>query len=263
MSFANEVRARLPKGMHLPAPFAQTFDWLEAQGWDVSHDRPKDDPFTARSLLIYPLSEQMNPDASYVTFSFEPAPPIHAPPPEVTERLVTIGVIAGDGGTLSLWLDDAGKQWIAVFNHGNPYVLTDDPLVALQFLALGYPEPAALQDPTLTPSEVAERDLCDPPLLPQAFRGFLHDTFGVTLPPRASDLGITIPPFDAPDPLRDWLDIHAPVPDLPPELTFDLDNMPGQTPENPYIVTKEFREIVGDDGVEALRSIYKFMIEEE
>jgi hypothetical protein len=198
MSFADEIRARLPDGMHLPDPFAQTVDWLEAQGWDVSHDRPVSDDFTARHLLIYPLSERSNPAISHVAFRFEAGPPIASPPSEVMARIVTIATIAGDGGTLSLWLDDEGKQWITVFDHGEPFVLTDDPLIALQFLALGYPEPAAIGDPTLTPIEVALRDAGDPPLMPEAFRTFVTQTFGVTLPPRASDLGITIPPLDAP-----------------------------------------------------------------
>lgn len=255
MTFAEEVTARLPDGLHLPEAFAATFGWAEAQGFAVTHDRPMDDPFRQRSLLIYPPSLRDAPGASYVAFSFEPGPPLHAPPPEVVRRIVTLAVIAGDGGTLSLWLDDSGTQWIVVFDHGIPFVLTDDPLVALQFLAIGYPEPAAIGDATRTAAEIAARDGWEPPLPPAAFRAFLTDRFGVKTPDRASDLGITIPPGDAPDPIRDWLDVHMPEPDALP--------LPGSSPDHPFIITRDLRDLLDDQTLQGLRDAYDYVVEEE
>lgn len=255
MSFSNGIRACLPDGMHLPDAFATTFDWLEALGWSGIFKHGDQSAFSSRYLSIYPLSKQMIHGVSYVVFSFEAGPPLHAPPEDVMARIVTLGKIAGDGGTLSLWLDDSGTQRIAVFNHGLPYLLTDDPLVALQFLAIGYPEPGAISDPTLTAAEQAQQDMADPPVLPDAFRAFLTETFGVTIPDRASDLGITIPDDTAPDPLRDWLDAKMPEPD-PSEA-------PGMTRENPFIITRDLRDILGEEGIAVMRDTFKYVVEEE
>ncbi len=255
MSFSNDIRAHLPKGMHLPDAFATTFDWIEAQGWSSNFKHGDQSAFSSRFLSIYPLSEQMTYGVSYVVFSFEAGPPLHGPHEDVMARIVTLGKIAGDGGTLSLWLDDDGTQQIVVFNHGLPYLLTDDPLVALQFLAIGYPEPGAITDPTLTAAEQAQQDMADPPILPDAFRAFLTETFGVTIPDRASDLGITIPDDTVPDPIRDWIDAKMPEPD--PSLA------PGMTPENPYIVTRELRDILGEEGIAIMQATFKYVVEEE
>ena len=246
MTYANDVRAHLPEGMHLPDAFAQTFDWLEAQGWSGIFTHADQEAFSSRYLSIYPPDERDEYAASIVLFRFEAGPPLHQTPEDVVARITTIAKIAGDGGTLSLWLDDGGTQRFVVFNHGIPFVLTDDPLVALQFLALGYMEPGALEDPTQTPLENANGDDILPP---HAFRTFLSDTFGVTLPERASDLGIVIPPEGAPDPIRDWMAVNAPV--------------PGETPEHPYIVTREMRDRMAPGAVAYLRKTIKYVIEEE
>ncbi|WP_224816769.1 hypothetical protein [Hasllibacter sp. MH4015] len=255
MSFAEDMATHLPDGLTLPTAFVRTFDWLEAQGW---HDTvPNGDPqdFGNRMLFIYPQAARNLPSASHVVFRFEAGPPLYQPPPEAMARVATIAKIAGDGGTLSLWLDDDGKQWIVVFNHGIPYVLTDDALIALQFLALGYTEPGAITDPGLTPIEHALQDFGDPPVPPLEFRAFLTDTFGVTLPDRASALGITIPADIAPDPIRDWIEAVMPEP--------EIGAIPGMTPENPYVITSELREILGEEGIAILRESYEYVIEEE
>lgn len=193
MSFAGDIRAALPPALHLPDAVAQTMDWLEAQdhGGTFTHGH---EPF----LGIYPSDLRDAPGASFVLFHHEAGPPFHDPPAEVTARIASIAKIAGDGGTLALWADPSDIQKIVVFNHGIPYVLTEDPLIALQFLAIGYSEPGALIDPTLTAADQAHHDMVDPPLLPTAFRAFLEETFHVTIPARAADLGITIPPDTSP-----------------------------------------------------------------
>lgn len=250
MSFSSTVRAALPPALHLPEAIAQTMDWLEAQGHGGTFTHGGD-PF----LGIYPPDLRDAPGASFVLFHHEAGPPFHDPPAEVTARIASIAKIAGDGGTLALWADQADTQHLVVFNHGIPYVLTQDPLVALQFLAIGYSEPGALLDATMTARDQAHHDMAEPPLLPAAFRGFLEATFNVTIPPRASHLGITIPPDTAADPIRDWLDQMMPEPDPA--------TLPGMTAENPYIITKELREILGDEGVAILRESYPHVIEAE
>ena len=255
MSFAQDVAAALPEGLTLPTAFADTFDWIEAQGWtDLIPNRPADE-LSSRNLYIYPPEARNDPRASHVVFGFEAGPPVHAPPPEAIARISTIATIAGDGGTLSLWRDDTGKQWITVFNHGYPHVLTDDPVTALSFLAMGYPEPGALLDATQSPADHALSEGYDPPKPPHAFRTFIETHFAVTIPERAADLGITIPADGTPDPLRDWMDRVMPEP--------EIGEIPGMTAENPYIITRELREILGDEGISALRQAYEFVIEEE
>lgn len=250
MSFASDIRATLPSALHLPEPIAKAMDWLEEQGHGgiFTHGG---DPF----LSLYPPEQRDAPGASFVLFHHEAGPPFHDPPEVATARIASIAKIAGDGGTMALWADEQDTQHIVVFNHGIPFVLTSDPIIALQFLALGYSEPAAITDATLTPAQHAAQDMAEEPLLPEAFRAFLTDTFGITLPTCAADLGITIPSDTAPDPIRDWLDQIMPEPDL--SLT------PGMTPENPFIITPELREVLGVEGVDIMRDTFKYVVEEE
>ncbi|MBF9042364.1 hypothetical protein HKCCE4037_03435 [Rhodobacterales bacterium HKCCE4037] len=252
MSFAQDLREHLPDGLILPDPIAEAMDWVEAQGWGGVYTHRDPDAFSSRYLSIYPPEVRDQLGASLVVFTYEAGPPLHEPPPEAMNRIATIASIAGDGGTLSLWRDNAGKQWFVVFNHGDPHVLTDDPLVALQFLAIGYSEPAALIDATLTPHEEA-RDV--PIILPDAFRAFVEDRFDVQVPARASDLGITIPPNDARDPIRLWIDQIMPEP--------EIGSIPGMTAGNPYVITRDLRLALGDEGIAVLREAYEFVIEVE
>lgn len=263
MSYANELRQRLPKGMTLPEPFAQTFDWLEAQGWTTSHGLPGDDPFAQQSLLIYPPDFEPAHQASMVSFAYEPGPPVFAPPAEALERITTFATIDGSGGCMSFWLDDAGKQWIVVFNHGYPHVMTDDPLVALQFLAIGYLEPGTLLEPTMTVADCAELDAYLPeemPIPPEGFRAFLTETFGVTIPERASDLGIRIPEAGASDPIRDYMRR------IMPEDAYEEhegDSVLGFVKAQPFVISAKLREHLSDAQLHALRLNFPFIVEEE
>ena len=251
MTFAEEVAARLPEGMTLPAPFAAVFDWAEAQGQAgvLGHGDPG--AFSSRYLSIYPPEAMDEPGASHVLFRLD-GPPFAEPVPEaVRERLVTIADAAGDGGKLGFWLDDAGQQWVVVIDHGWPYVLTDDPLVALTFLAMGYPEPAALPEAGWTAAEAALRWGADPPLLPDGYRAFLSRRFGVTHPARAADLGIAIPPpDDQTDPARIWLIRVMP----------QQEGTVGQTPETPFIITKQMQAHLDDETIALLRQTYDYVV---
>ncbi|OAN79036.1 hypothetical protein A8B78_01385 [Jannaschia sp. EhC01] len=252
MSFATDMKAALPEGMHLPDAFARTFDWLEAQGWRDVFARQDADVFANHYLSVYPPEDRDRHGTSYVLFSFEAGPPFHQPPPEVVARVARLGKIAGDGGTLSLWLDDNGSQHFVVFNHGEPQELIDDPVKVLQFLAIGYSEPGAMTDPMQTATEQAAQDMAAPPILPNAFRTFLTETFGVAIPERAADLGITMAPHAT---INAWLDDVMPLTDAPP--------MPGTTPDNPFIITRALAEAFGEEGVQSMRDTFEYIVEEE
>ena len=200
MSFADHVRAALPEALHLPDAFAVVFDWAEGHGHLGAF--PKGQPYVS----LYPTALMNEPGASYLIFHPD-GPPLATPIPEdIVQRYATIATAAGDGGTMGFWLDDTGKQQVVIFDHGWPYVLTDDPLKALLFLAIGYSEPAALTNASFTAQEAADDWGADTPLLPEAFRQFLQTQFGVTIPDRASDLGLAVPKYeDMTDPMRQWI----------------------------------------------------------
>lgn len=255
MSFANHVRDALPKGMTLPDPFAQVFDWCEAQGFTITHDNFDPAKPNTYALSIYPAAQRDEEFASHVVFGFEHGPPLHEPGDAMKDRFVSLCTAAGDGGTLGLWLDDDGKQRIVVFDHGDPYVLTDDSVVALKFLALGYWEPAAVFDFDMTP-----KDECgDDPLMPEAFRGFVTDTFGGPLPQTAKDLGLSRPEDDdRSDPARRWIDrdYHA----------FDDRALPvgnGKTPDTPFVITRAMQTYMDPPTLAILEETFEYVEYEE
>ncbi len=199
MSFVEEVRAQLPGEVTLPDAFATTFAWAESQGFVGQF------PDGERYLSLYPPEMINAPGASYLLFHAD-GPPLADPvPTEITQRYASIASAAGDGGKMGFWLDDHAQQHIAIFDHGWPYVLTPDPLKALAFLAIGYPEPAALTKATMTASEAAEYDGADAPLIPTMFGDFLTGEFGIDIPKRASELGLRVPDDDEDDPMRRWI----------------------------------------------------------
>ena len=250
MSFADDYRAALPGGLHLPDAFAAVFDWAEARGQRGRFTHGDQAQVSNAFLSIYPLDVLEEPGASHVLLRFDTAP-IHDPPTEALERYATFAQAAGDGGTLGFWRDDDGRQRIVVFDHGVPYILTDDPLVALQFLAIGYPKPAALTDAGLTALQAAEAWGAEEPILPDGFRGFLTARFGVTIPARAADLGIAIPqPDDMSDPVRRWLADLMPADDAV---------QPGLSADNPLIIDSGTAAIIGPDGIARLRETIPFI----
>lgn len=256
MSFADDVAARLPEALTLPDAFRAVFDWAEGRGQrGVFTNRDPADIY-AQFLTIYPLDRAFHPASSHVLFNLQDGPPLHGPPPEAMARIASIARISGDGGTLALWRDDSGRQRIVVFNHGTPHLMPDDPVATLQFLAIGYSEPGALCRADQSPSEQALEHGGDVvPNIPVAFRAFLGDAFGVEVPDRASDLGIFIPQADAGNPIRDWLAEVMPKPEAQP--------IPGQSPQHPFVITRELRETMGDEGIAVLRETFPYVIEEE
>lgn len=256
MSFAEDVRAFLPPGLTLPDEFVAVFDWAEARGQLGRFTHSKADDITAHYLSIYPLEQMNELGASYVLFGVD-TPPLAAPiPDEISSRCVSIADAAGDGGKLALWLDPADILQFVIFDHGWPYTLTDDPLVALQFLAIGYSEPASLFDPTQTAAEQRKTDYAEPAIMPLDYIAFLEATFGLTVPDRASDLGIVIPlDDDLSDPVRIWLEAHTP--EEPPE------DIPGMTAQNPLVISKEFADMLDADTLATLQNSVPFVVIEE
>ena len=123
------------------------------------------------------------------------------PDPAIDSRIAEFGETSGDGGRVAIWCDDARKQQYVHIGHDSLGIITDDPLVLLQFLAMGYPEPGALEKTDITPMQayLEHHGLVSPtgfdpegmPVLPTALQGFLKQRFNLDIPATAADIGIT------------------------------------------------------------------------
>ena len=199
--YLRNLTALMPAGFTLPEPLINCFTWIEDQGWHHTRDggaQPED-----HWLSIYPPVNLTNPAASMVAFGGTALPfTAHwaTPDPAIDARIFELAETSGDGGRAALWLDDAGAQHFVHIGHDTLGVITDDPVVFLQFLAMGYPEPGALTRTDITPLHAAleyygltdAADLApeDRPLLPKDFQTYLETAFNAPLPATARDLGI-------------------------------------------------------------------------
>jgi hypothetical protein len=237
-TFAKNLSTLMPAGITLPAELIETFDWLEDQGWHHIHSEgaPQDS-----WLSLYPTEYLKHPIASHVTFGGTALPYTDhwsTPDTRVDNRIAEIGETSGDGGRVAIWLDDAGKQQFVHIGHDSLGVITDDPLVLLQFLAMGYPEAGHLPQTDITPLQAMLNDhdiqtLADfgpdqQPIVPIALQGFLKQRFDIDMPNTASDLGIMNFPehhnTETSDPFANWVMSVTPEP-TQEELAYELELM--------------------------------------
>lgn len=225
-TFAQNLMKLAPDWVTLPPELIEAFDWLEDQGWLNIREggQPEDHWFS-----IYPPEYLSHLGASYVVFggtNLKYTAHWSTPDPEVDNRIFEIATTAGDGGRAAIWLDANGKQQFVQIGHDNIGIITDNPLVFLQFLAMGYPEPASLVQTDITPlqaffdyhgvydlNEIEENER---PLTPTAFQGFLKERFDLEMPATAQAIGIhDFPEYQDPDttdPFARWLDSVTPPP---------------------------------------------------
>lgn len=237
-TFAKNLTALLPAGIALAPELVETFDWLEDKGW--LHIRKGGAP-EDHWLSLYPAQFVNHPRASFVTFGGTALPYTdHWSTPDVSvdNRIAEIAATSGDGGRVAIWLDDTGKQQFVHIGHDSLGVITDDPLVLLQFLAMGYPEPGALERTDITPlqatldyhgvAEITDLAPDEQPAFPTALQGFLKQRFDLDIPNTARDLGITdFPEYndtETKDPFAKWTSSTAPEP-TEEELAYELELM--------------------------------------
>lgn len=237
-TFATNLSTLLPEGIILPSELIQTFDWIEDQGWMTVHrsGAPED-----HALMIYPKTLQSHPAKSHFGFvgtTLGYSAHWSAPDPVVDNRIAEIGETSGDGGRLAIWRDEAGKQQFVHIGHETLGVITDDLLVLLQFLAMGYPEPGYLPATDWTPiacflanqgvEQLDDLPSEDHPILPTDFQAFLKQQFALDIPATARDLGIM--PFpeyhdaDTMDPFARWIAASTPAPSEA-DLAYELELM--------------------------------------
>ncbi|WP_299026353.1 hypothetical protein [uncultured Sulfitobacter sp.] len=236
--FATNLSALMPEGIALPSELIAAFDWLEDQGWHQTRGTGAPEEHT---LLIYPPEHQNHPVASHVAFGGTTLPYTghwSAPDPQVDARIAEIGETSGDGGRVAIWLDDNGKQQFVHIGHDSLGVITDDPLVLLQFLAMGYPEPGSLVRSDITPvaayleyhGVVRLEDFGpkEQPVFPVAFQGFLKERFDLDMPATARDLEIAdFPEYGddtTSDPFARWINEATPEPSEA-DLAYEMELM--------------------------------------
>lgn len=236
--FAHNLVQLIPKGITLPAELIETMSWLESQGYLVIRGKGAPEDHT---LMIYPKELEPHPVKSHFAFvGTTHGYTAHWPTPDpaIDNRIAEIAETSGDGGRLAIWLDDTGKQQFVHIGHDTLGVITDDPLVLLQFLGMGYPEPGYLPDTDCTPmacylADQAVQSLTDiptedRPLLPLPFQAFLKERFSLDCPATARDLGIM--PFpeygetNTTDPFARWIATTTPEPSEA-DLAYELELM--------------------------------------
>ena len=255
--FTQNLMKLAPEWAALPSELIQTFDWMEDQGW--LHMREGGQP-EDHWLSIYPDQFLNHPSASNVTFggtSLTLTGHWETPDPALDNRLFEIGETSGDGGRLAIWRDDTGTQQFVHLGHDNAGIITDDPLVVLQFLAIGYPEPEILEQTDMTPQQaffdyhgIYDMNKFSPedrPVYPLAFQGFLKQRFGLGMPASARAIGIAdFAPYhdsEAADPFARWIAEITPPPSEA-ELAYEMELMR----------TVESLNIKDDDETETIMS---------
>lgn len=241
--FSQRLIEKMPPGMKMPEEIIRTLDWLEANGHGGLVKGTNGKKVQDHIISLYPFEDIDKPGASHAYFKWDDLSFTRGwdePDTTVDEKVFLFTTTGGDGSRAGIWLDEKDKQWFVHVGSGSGSlwagVISDDPLVFLRFLAIGYDEPAFDVHHDLTPAEAiyashgisdaeeweeVREESDDPdseypqPLPPTAFQKFLKQEFGVGPPDRASD----IIPFPAPglddegssDPFNSWLNKVTPA----------------------------------------------------
>ncbi|WP_298858751.1 hypothetical protein [uncultured Sulfitobacter sp.] len=223
-TFAQNLMKLAPDWVTLPPELVEVLNWLDiVQGNQIIRgDAPRN-----CSLSIMTLGYWGHPTRSY--FHFGKATPASDGIWSDTsigfgDRLFEIAETSSDGGRIAIWLDEEGKQQYVHIGHKTLGVITDDPVVFLQFIAMGYPEPGSLMRTDITPvaAYLEHRGLVrledfrpdEQPVYPVALQGFLKERFDLDMPATARDLGITdFPEYgddSTNDPFARWINEATP-----------------------------------------------------
>ncbi len=187
----------------MPAALRATLDWLEQVGAIIETPR-------GPCGTLYPAAVDLPHDRlSEVAFHIpDPSEALWPQAPQdIGERLSLFIMTGGDGSHAGFWIDDDGRQQVVHLGSGSGSLwidtVTDNILDFLRVLAIGYKEPAfdachvltPLEDDLnlrgVTPDDPRARDpalqdrITVPPL---AYRAFLIERFGITIPERACEI---------------------------------------------------------------------------
>lgn len=237
-AFAQNLAKLMPDWVVLAPELIETFDWLEDQGGLMTRGAALPEEHT---LLVYPPEHRTHPVASHIAFGGTTLPYIGhwpAPDPGIDNRIAEIAQTSGDGGRVAIWLRNDGKQHFVHIGHDTIGTITDDPLILLQFLAMGYPEAGALERTDITPVQafldyhgvitLGDFGPDEQPLFPTAFQSFLKQRFNLDMPRTARDIGIndfsSYEATDSADPFVQWVINVQPEP-TEADLAYELELM--------------------------------------
>lgn len=228
----------MPDWVVLAPELIETFDWLEQQGWLKIRGTGQPEEYR---LTIYPPDYAYYPVSSYMAFGGSVLPYTghwSTPDPQINSHIAEIAETSGDGGRVAIWRDAAGKQQFVHIGHDTIGTITDDPLILLQFLAMGYPAAGSLERTDLTPIQafleyhgvatLSDFGPDEQPVLPIAFQEFLKKQFNLDMPATARDIGIqdfaAYGDTDSTDPFVQWNIEIQPEP-TEAELAYELELM--------------------------------------
>jgi hypothetical protein len=212
MSYAGDMKARLPATMSLPAEFETLFDWIEANGFFMPSQRFAGD----RLGMLGPADEAEH--GTIILFRIETRAQaqetgdawFRGNVPDIADRLVVFARTGGDGSHVALWIDDQGRQQIVrLGSEGRVGILTATPLDFLRLLAIGYEEISG--DCLEAPGEPPDHQDGDRDPINEAYRSWLTGRYGVTIPRTASEVMNDIPEAlgkTSRDPFWHWVRRH-------------------------------------------------------
>jgi len=191
------MRLRLPATMSMPEEFEALFDWIEARGFFIPSES-----FPGDQLGMLGPSLNNEPcETTYILFRVETpeqaqnegeawSSDMNAP--GICQRLVRFARVGWDGSYAAIWIDDDGRQHIVyVGSEGEAGILTSSPLDFLRLLAIGYEYIGGdcFERPDEPPDDTERSGV----VVNEAFRSWLVDRYGVTVPQTASELISEIP----------------------------------------------------------------------
>jgi hypothetical protein len=212
VSYADEMKARLPATMSLPAEFAALFEWIEANGFFMTSRRfpgerlgmlgQADEPELGTIILFRVETRAQAQETGDLWFRGSVS--------NIADRLVVFARSGGDGSHVAFWIDDQGQQQIVhLGSEGQVGILTATPLDFLRLLAIGYEEISGdcLEAPDEPPDDQDGERL----VVNEAYRSWLTGRYGVTIPRMASEVMNEIPGALAKtsrDPFWNWVRRH-------------------------------------------------------
>lgn len=186
MGFAQEMADRMPATMSLPDEFLALFDWMETNSFFMRSTAYPGDLLGLLGTEDQVQSGQVTAILFRVATSEQARENGQAWFGEVIQniedRLVPFARTGGDGSHVAFWLDDEGRRQIVhLGSEGLVCLLGQTPLDFLKLLAIGYEEISGdcLDAPDVPPADDGVN---------AAYRAWLIERYGVTIPATASNL---------------------------------------------------------------------------
>lgn len=188
-----ELEAVLPKGMHIPKPITQLYEWI------VSKQLYKETEDATCGFLYpeYELQESWTDSARKggTTIEFVASGNVNLKywfgkeNEEVNSRLCVFGQTGAEGSECALWLTDSGQVKIVHMGSGSGSTLTcvlaDNAVDFLRLLAIGYDEICWPEEFAYPPNTLDKDFKVEPN---REFQDWVKNTFNVTIPLNALEV---------------------------------------------------------------------------